>query len=351
MINAKDKLVSINRVVNGRCAEGDTDTDRTLRPRSLQEYVGQARVKENLDVFIQAARNRGEALDHILFHGPPGLGKTTLAHIISHEMGVQIRTTAGPVVEKPGDLAAILTNLEKGDVLFIDEIHRLSPVVEEILYPAMEDFKLDIIIGQGPSARTIKIDLQPFTLVGATTRSGLLTNPLRDRFGIMFHLDFYSSEELKAIVKRSASILNIEIDEQGAEEIAKRSRATPRVANRLTRRVRDYAEVRADGLIDKETAMNGLEMLDVDHLGLDNMDRKFLETIMFKFDGGPVGIETLAAAVGEERDTLEDVYEPYLVKEGFVDRTPRGRVATRRSYEHFKKAELRKSQGSLFVSD
>lgn len=343
--------MSLDRVVNGRCAEGDVDSERTLRPRSLHEYVGQARIKENLDVFIQAARNRGEALDHILFHGPPGLGKTTLAHIISHEMGVQIRTTAGPVIEKPGDLAAILTNLESRDVLFIDEIHRLSPVVEEILYPAMEDFKLDIIIGQGPSARTIKIDLAPFTLVGATTRSGLLTNPLRDRFGIMFHLDFYSPGELKTIVKRSASILNVEIDEQGAEEIANRSRATPRVANRLTRRVRDYAEVRADGLIDKETAMRALEMLDVDHLGLDNMDRKFLETIIWKFDGGPVGIETLAAAVGEERDTLEDVYEPYLVKEGFVDRTPRGRVATRRAHEHFKKMALKAGQESLFNSD
>ncbi len=259
--------------------------------------------------------------------------------------------TAGPVIDKPGDLAAILTNLESRDVLFIDEIHRLSPVVEEILYPAMEDFKLDIIIGQGPSARTIKIDLAPFTLVGATTRSGLLTNPLRDRFGIMFHLDFYSPEELKSIVKRSASILNIEIDEQGAEEIAKRARATPRVANRLTRRVRDYAQVRANGKIDKETAMKGLDMLDVDHRGLDNMDRKFLDTIMSKFDGGPVGIETLAAAVGEERDTLEDVYEPYLVKEGFVDRTPRGRVATRRAYEHFKKMGIKKGQEDLFNSD
>jgi holliday junction DNA helicase RuvB len=350
-MNGKNNVMDINRVVNGRCAEGDVDSDRTLRPRSLQEYVGQARIKENLAVFIEAARNRGEALDHILFHGPPGLGKTTLAHIIAHEMGVQIRTTAGPIIEKQGDLAAILTNLESRDVLFIDEIHRLSPVVEEILYPAMEDFKLDIIIGQGPSARSIKIDLAPFTLIGATTRSGLLTNPLRDRFGIMFHLDFYSPGELKSIVTRSASILNVKIDDEGAKEIADRSRSTPRVANRLTRRVRDYAEVRANGLIDKETAMKGLEMLDVDHLGLDNMDRKFLETIMLKFDGGPVGIETLAAAVGEERDTLEDVYEPYLVKEGFVDRTPRGRVATRRAFEHFKQADSRKQQERLFNSD
>jgi Holliday junction DNA helicase RuvB len=310
--------------------------------------VGQPRIKENLSVFIEAALARGESLDHILFHGPPGLGKTTLAHIISREMGVQIKTTSGPVIEKPGDLAAILTNLEPKDVLFIDEIHRLSPVVEEILYPAMEDFKLDLVIGQGPSARTIKLDLAPFTLVGATTRSGLLTNPLRDRFGIMFHLDFYSIDELKTIVKRSASILDVQIHEAGAMEIASRSRATPRVANRLTRRVRDYAQVRSAGIIDLATAIKGLEMLDVDASGLDDMDRKFLTTIMDKFDGGPVGIETLAASVGEERDTLEDVYEPYLVKEGFVDRTPRGRVATRKAYEHFKNTRRSQCQSGLF---
>ncbi len=294
----RKNLVEHDRVIAGCAATGDEETDRTLRPRRLTDYIGQERTKDNLEVFIEAARGRGEALDHILFHGPPGLGKTTLAHILAQEMGVQIRTTSGPVVEKPGDLAAILTNLESHDVLFIDEIHRLSPVVEEILYPAMEDFKLDIIIGQGPSARTIKLDLAPFTLVGATTRSGLLTNPLRDRFGIIFHLDFYSVDELKLIIKRSAQILNVEIDEEGATEIAARSRATPRVANRLTRRVRDYAQVRGDGKIDKETAMASLEMLDVDEHGLDYMDRKFLETIIFKFDGGPVGIETLAAAVG-----------------------------------------------------
>ncbi len=339
------------RVTTGHPLAGDSETEGSLRPRRLSEYIGQDRIKDNLGVFMQAAAARGEALDHILFHGPPGLGKTTLAHIIACEMGVQIRTTSGPVIEKAGDLAAILTNLEKRDVLFIDEIHRLPAVVEEILYPAMEDFKLDIIIGQGPSARTIKLDLAPFTLVGATTRSGLLTNPLRDRFGIMFRLEFYSVEELKAIVKRSAGTLKVEIDDQGAEEIAARSRATPRVANRLTKRVRDVAQVRGQGWIDRDIARKALEMLDVDEFGLDGMDRKYLETIVLKFDGGPVGIETLAASVGEERDTLEDVYEPYLVKEGFVDRTPRGRTATARTYAHLKIARNRVSQQDLFASD
>jgi Holliday junction DNA helicase RuvB len=343
--------MTAERIITGQTTPDDGDADRTLRPRTLENYVGQERIKENLKVFVKAAAGRGEALDHILFHGPPGLGKTTLAHIISREMGVQIRTTSGPVIEKPGDLAAILTNLESRDVLFIDEIHRLSSVVEEILYPAMEDFKLDIIIGQGPSARTIRLDIAPFTLIGATTRSGLLTNPLRDRFGIVFHLDFYSVEELESIVLRSAGILKVEIDPQGAREIASRSRATPRVANRLTRRVRDYAQVRGDGTIDRETARRALDMLDVDHYGLDGMDRKFLLTIIEKFDGGPVGIETLASALGEEKDTLEDVYEPFLVKEGFVDRTPRGRVATTRAYAHFKMQPCGSNQQTVFSGE
>lgn len=339
------------RIISSTPAPGDEITDRSLRPGRLSEYIGQERIKENLGIFIQAASARGEALDHILFHGPPGLGKTTLAQIIAREMGVQFRSTSGPVIEKPGDLAAILTNLESREVLFIDEIHRLPPLVEEILYPAMEDFKLDIIIGQGPSARTVKLDLAPFTLIGATTRSGLLTNPLRDRFGILFHLDFYGVSELQEIVLRSASILNVEIDSDGAHEVAGRSRATPRVANRLTRRVRDYAEVRAGARITKHVAREALDMLDVDASGLESMDRKYLLSMIEKFDGGPVGIETLAAALGEEKDTLEDVYEPYLVKEGFVDRTPRGRVATARAYKHFGVGTRDDAQAGLFTPE
>ena len=308
--------------------------ERALRPKALQEYVGQQRAREQLEIFIAAARQRGEALDHVLLFGPPGLGKTTLAHIIAHEMGVQLRQTSGPVLERPGDLAALLTNLEKNDVLFIDEIHRLSPVVEEILYPALEDFQIDILIGEGPAARSVKLDLQPFTLVGATTRAGMLTNPLRDRFGIVSRLDFYTHDELSLIVTRSARLLKAEISPDGAMEIARRSRGTPRIANRLLRRVRDFAQVRANGVISADIAHQALTMLDVDPLGLDMMDRKLLEAIVHRFDGGPVGVESLAAAIGEERDTIEDVIEPYLIQNGFLQRTPRGRVATSTTWQH-----------------
>jgi len=308
--------------------------ERALRPRALEEYIGQQRLREQLEIFIQAARGRSEALDHVLLFGPPGLGKTTLAHIIAHEMGVHLRQTSGPVLERPGDLAALLTNLEKNDVLFIDEIHRLSPVVEEILYPALEDFQIDIMIGEGPAARSVKIDLQPFTLVGATTRAGMLTNPLRDRFGIVSRLEFYNTEELAHIVARSARLLKASASDDGAMEIARRSRGTPRIANRLLRRVRDYAEVRAQGRIDSETAAAALTMLEVDPLGLDLMDRKLLEAIIHKFDGGPVGVDSLAAAIGEERDTIEDVIEPYLIQTGFLQRTPRGRMATQTTWRH-----------------
>ncbi|MDA9592928.1 Holliday junction branch migration DNA helicase RuvB [Porticoccaceae bacterium] len=344
-------MIEPDRLISPDISASEERYDRALRPVTLEEYVGQPAVKEQLEIFIEAARRRTEPLDHTLVFGPPGLGKTTLAHIIAHEMKVDLKTTSGPVLEKAGDLAALLTNLESGDVLFIDEIHRLSPVVEEILYPALEDYQLDIVIGEGPAARSIKLDLPPFTLVGATTRAGLLTSPLRDRFGIVQRLEFYSIEDLASIAKRAANIIEVNIDEQGAQEIACRARGTPRIANRLLRRVRDYAEVKSDGSITKETADAALNMLNVDQSGFDHLDRRLLLTLMEKFDGGPVGVDSLAAALSEERGTIEDVLEPYLIQQGYLMRTSRGRMATRMAYEHFGLKSPKRIQQQMDIMD
>jgi Holliday junction DNA helicase RuvB len=339
-----------SRLISPESKELDDSVDKAIRPFCLEDYIGQEKVKEQMGIFINAARNRGEALDHTLIFGPPGLGKTTLANIIANELKVAIKVTSGPVLEKAGDLAAMLTNLESGDVLFIDEIHRLSPAIEEILYPAMEDYQLDIMIGEGPAARSIKLDLPPFTLVGATTRAGLLTSPLRDRFGIIQRLEFYSIEELTHIVNRSAEIIGTDIDEAGSTEVAKRSRGTPRISNRLLRRVRDYSEVKEDGKIDSACANKALDMLSIDKNGFDHMDRRLLMTMIEKFEGGPVGIDSLSAAISEERDTIEDVLEPYLIQQGFIMRTPRGRVVTQYGYRHFGIKPSKKIE-DLFSSD
>lgn len=328
-------MIEADRIISSQAKMDEDVIDRAIRPKLLADYVGQPQVREQMDIFIKAAKLRQDALDHLLIFGPPGLGKTTLANIVANEMGVNIRTTSGPVLEKAGDLAAMLTNLEPHDVLFIDEIHRLSPAIEEVLYPAMEDYQLDIMIGEGPAARSIKLDLPPFTLIGATTRAGSLTSPLRDRFGIVQRLEFYSVEDLTSIVTRSAFCLNLELEDKAAFEVARRSRGTPRIANRLLRRVRDFADVRNDGIISADIAKQALSMLDVDDAGFDYLDRKLLTAVIERFDGGPVGLDNLAAAIGEERDTIEDVLEPYLIQQGFLQRTPRGRIATSLTYRHF----------------
>jgi Holliday junction DNA helicase RuvB len=342
-----DKVVK-NPLISPASLEVENGFEVSLRPRNLGEYIGQEKIKNNLSVFIEAAKGRREALDHVLLYGPPGLGKTTLAYIMAREMGVDIKVTSGPVIERPGDLAAILTNLHDQDILFIDEIHRLSHVVEEILYPAMEDFHIDILIGQGPSARSMKLEIPKFTLIGATTRAGLLTSPLRDRFGMSFRFGFYSPDELSIILKRSARILSVDLDDEGAHEMAHRSRGTPRIANRLLRRVRDFAQVRAAGSIDRNVTVAALNMLEVDHRGFDHMDRMILLTLIDKFDGGPVGIDNMSAAIGEEKTTIEDVYEPFLIQEGYIQRTARGRMATKLAYEHFGKPWAEANQKELF---